>query len=189
MPRFVFILLTATQLLVVRGASADDVPLHVRIDALVGAGDPRFESQVAGMADDAEFQRRVYLDLTGSIPSAEKTREFLADGSPNKRVHLVDRLLNGPAWARRMANFFDVMLMRRMPSKYIPESDWQDWLRSSFASGKPLDQLVREILLADGTNPQMRPAARFLLARDINVNTTTEDIGRLLLGRDMQCAQ
>ena len=44
------------------------------------------------MADDAEFVRRVYLDLTGVIPRVSEVREFLHDTSPNKRAQLVDRL-------------------------------------------------------------------------------------------------
>src|SRR5262245_30578214 len=50
-------------------------------------------------ADDAEYLRRVSLDITGRIPTAMEVREFLEDVSPDKRRRLVDRLLEDPRYA------------------------------------------------------------------------------------------
>ena len=70
----------------------------------------------------------------------------------------------------------------------VPD-EWREYLRASFAEGKPLDQLIREILSADGTVPTMRPAAKFYLDRDADANLIARDVGRLFFGRDFQCAQ
>src|SRR5262249_39808949 len=94
-----------------------NAPLHQRIDQAVAAGNPDFDAQAAPLAADEEFLRRVYLDLTGSVPSAAEARAFLDDKSPDKRPNLIDRLLAGPAHARNMQNVFDVMLMERRPDK------------------------------------------------------------------------
>ena len=74
------------------GKSADRIPpprlvepLSPRIDALIAAGYDDFAKQAAPRADDAEFVRRIYLDLTGTIPTAAETRAFLDDQSPAKR--------------------------------------------------------------------------------------------------------
>ena len=66
-------------------------------------------------ANDAEFLRRVSLDLTGMPPSVEELREFLADHSADKRARAVDRLLDSPLFARHWAITLDVMLMERRP--------------------------------------------------------------------------
>src|SRR5262245_45447719 len=161
-------------------------PLHQRIDQLIAAG-PNFRP--APSASDEEFLRRVYLDLTGAIPTTAEARAFLADPASDKRAQLIDRLLASPEHARRLENVFDVLLMERRPPKHVQLAPWQDYLRAAFAANKPYDELVREILSADGTDPKTRPAARFFLDRDGEPNLLTRDIARLFLGLNFQCAQ
>ncbi len=159
------------------------VPLHVRIDQAIGA------KQAAPPASNEEFLRRIYLDLTGTIPSAAEARAFLDDKSPEKRRHLIDQLLASPAYARHMRDVFDVTLMERRADKHVPRAQWQEYLRESFAANKPWDQFVREILTADGVDPKTRPAARFYLDREAEPHLLTRDIGRLFLGMNLTCAQ
>lgn len=166
-------------------ASADE-PLHVRIDRLVAAAQV---GPASPLASDGEFLRRVYLDLTGEIPSSAETRAFLDDPSPAKRAALIDRLLASPNYARHMANVFSVMFMERRADKVIPAAEWQQYLRQSFAANKPYNQLAREILGADGVDPALRPAAKFYLDRDADPHALTRDVGRIFFGRDLQCAQ
>ncbi|MEJ7594902.1 MAG: hypothetical protein WKF77_25530 [Planctomycetaceae bacterium] len=47
----------------------------------------------------------------------------------------------------------------------------------------------REILVADGEDPNQRPAARFTLDGASEPNLLPHDISRIFFGRDMQCAQ
>ncbi|HET6575081.1 MAG TPA: DUF1549 and DUF1553 domain-containing protein [Fimbriiglobus sp.] len=164
-------------------------PLHERIDQLIAAGHPDYEKQAAPLAPDAEFLRRVYLDLTGTIPTAAEARAFLADRSPGKRAKLIDRLLTSPGYARRMAQHFDVVFMERRKDEKVPRDVWMAYLRASFAANKPYDQLAREILSADGVGAEGRGPAKFYLDRNLEPTLVTRDIGRVFLGRDLQCAQ
>ncbi|MBX9791299.1 MAG: DUF1549 and DUF1553 domain-containing protein [Pirellulales bacterium] len=166
--------------------SANTESLHARIDQLVAA---RMPTEAAPPATDSEFVRRVYLDLTGCIPSTADARAFIDSSDSGKRTALIERLLASPQYARRMQVFFDLVWMERRPEKNVPNAEWTEYLRASFAAGKPYDQLVREILSADGTDPTLRPAMKFYLDRDGDRNLVTRDIGRLFLGRDLQCAQ
>lgn len=163
--------------------------LHDLIDRQINAALAAKGLAPAAQADDAEFLRRIYLDLTGSIPTVGEAKAFLDDKSPVKRQQLVDRLLNSPEYARQMQRVFDVALMERRPASRVKQDEWEQYLRESFAANKPWDVLVREILSADGADPAMRPAARFYLDRDGEANVIARDVGRLMLGRDMQCAQ
>ena len=103
------------------GARAGDGPedatrlLVETIDRLIAAGWAEHRVEPAAPADDAEFLRRVSLDLAGRIPSAGEAHEFLEDPSPEKRRRLVDRLLAGPAY---VAHF--TTIERRL---MIPEAD------------------------------------------------------------------
>ncbi len=171
------------------GAVLADEPLHWQIDALIGVGNPDWASRSAGRADDAEFLRRIYLDLVGTIPTSREVVQFLHDPDFDKRRRLIDRLLADPWHARRLQYVFDQMLMERRPDKHVPSKEWRGYLRHSFLDNKPWDRLVREVLSADGAEDKLRPAAKFVLDRKLDADLLTRDIGRVFLGRDLQCAQ
>jgi hypothetical protein len=166
-----------------------ETPLHQRIDQAIAAAQPDFARRAAGPTSDAEFLRRVYLDLIGAIPTAVQAREFLKDTSPNKRQTLIDRLLASPEHARHFAAVLDVMLMERRPDKYVPRAPWLEYLHASAAANKPWDELVREMLSSDGAEEKTRSAAKFYLEREAEPNVLTRDISRLFLGTNLQCCQ
>lgn len=170
----------------VSAAAHAQEPLHQRIDQLISAAPL---GPIATICSDAEFVRRVSLDLNGMTPSGAETKAFLDDPSADKREKLIDKLLASPRFARHMANTFSVMLMERRADAHVPAAEWDKYLYESFLANKPYDQLVREIIVSDGADPATRPAAKFFLERTAEPNLMTRDIGRIFLGRDLQCAQ
>jgi hypothetical protein len=181
--------LTLAAVLFAAAPTFAQAPLHHRIDQLIREDKSDYTKVAAPLADDAEFVRRVYLDVAGVIPSADETRAFLADSDADRRAKLIDRLLASEKHGYHLANVFDVLWMDRRPDKHIKRADWLAFLRESFAANKPYDQLVREIVSADGTDPKSRRAARFVLDRDGEPHVLTRDISRLFLGMNLQCAQ
>ncbi len=182
-------LLTAVIILTGANFAFADEPLHKIIDKHIAAGHPNFAKQSAPLASDEEFVRRVYLDLTGTLPTVAQLQAFLADTDKDKRVKLIDKLLASPGYARRMMWHIDVMLMERGSDRKVPRAAWEAYLVSVFAENKPYDEFVREMLSSDGSDPKTRPAAKFFLDRDLEPHLVTRDIGRIFLGRNMQCAQ
>lgn len=165
------------------------VPLHAQIDQQIEGAAADFESRTSEPSTDAEFLRRVYLDLTGRIPSVRVCREFFRDQDSEKRSRVIDRLLESPEHVRHLQHRLDVMLMQRRPKVHVDLADWQQYLFDSIRANKPWDVLVKEILSADGVDADKRAAARFLLDRELKPDETTRDLGRVLLGRDLECAQ
>lgn len=170
-------------------AARGDEPLHVRIDKAILAA---AKLPAAPAASDVEFVRRVYLDFAGRIPSLDETRGFLADQTPDKRAKLIDQLLAGPEYPRRMQELFHAMLMERRGE----HPEWIKFLWTSFETNKPWDQLVREILAANADDEATRGTAFFYTKRldkvgeqPVDYPRLTRDIGRLFLGLDVQCAQ
>jgi hypothetical protein len=161
-------------------------PLHQRIDQLITATPL---GPIAPVCSDAEFLRRVWLDLNGLTPTGAEARAFLDDTDPDKRTKLIDKLLASPRFARHMAITFSVMLMERRGDAHVPAVEWDKYLYESFLTNKPYDQLVRELIASDGVDPATRPAAKFFLERTAEPNLMTRDVGRIFLGRDLQCAQ
>ena len=166
--------------------AAQDPPLHAQIDELIAAASG---GMAAPASTDAEFLRRVSLSLNGVPPSSDELRAFLADQTPNKRELAVDRLLAHPLYVRHFAEVVDVMLMERRGNTHISADEWHNYLVQSLRDNKPWNQLAREVLSADGVDPNLRPAARFYLDRGSEPNLITRDVGRIFFGRDMQCAQ
>src|SRR3954447_12280703 len=80
-------------------------PQHARIDFLIESA---AIGPLAPLCTDADFVRRIYLDLTGVIPTADQARVFVADNSPDKRQRLIDELLASPAFFRHMTITFDL---------------------------------------------------------------------------------
>ena len=166
-------------------------PLHVRIDRLIENGQV---GALAAQSTDGEFLRRVYLDLTGRIPSSVEARAFLNDKAPGKRAKVIDRLLASPEYARQMAVAFDVELMERRADKHVKAAEWQKYLVDSFSANKPWDKLAAEMFISDGdsnatTAKFPRAAAKFIMDRDMEVNLVTRDVARKFFGMDLQCAQ
>lgn len=172
-----------------RGALAADRSLDVSalIDRHIAA---RAGGEMAVPASDDEFLRRVWLDLTGSIPSSSQTREFLDDRTADKRAVLIDRLIESPAFARRMQEAWTVMLLERQEGKAVSDESWNEYLRQAFAANRPWDVLVRELIQADGADETTRPAIRFFVeGTRSDPHLRTQDFARLFLAMNLQCAQ
>lgn len=186
--RLFLLVICAIPFIASRSALADD-SLAVRIDRLMDTADA---GPKAARTSDAEFVRRIHLDLAGRIPHPAETRAFLADPAPDKRTKLVAALLESPEHAVRMAQVFHVMFMERLGE----DAGWDAYLRASFAANKPWDQLAREILNPNADDEAARSAGFFLSKRLENYGQNaidfpglTRDVGRLFLGVDLQCAQ
>lgn len=140
-------------------------------------------------ASDAEFLRRVTLDLSGTIPTSDQARAFLADADPARREKLVDRLLASPDYARRMEQAITVMFLERRSGGKIPDAQWSDYLRKAFATNESWDKIVRSMVAADGLDED-RPAMKLLAdGAGGDPNRMTNDVARLFLGRNLLCAQ
>lgn len=179
----VFLLVVCSQ------AAQPPISMHETIDKEIAKGIQTGTPQPIPQCTDLEFLRRTSLDLVGSIPTVAKVREFLANKSPNKRQEWVESLLQSPAHSWYFARVLDVQWMEGRPDKHVNGGEWRKYLRESLAANKPLDQLAREILVADGTEEKTRPAAKFYLDRDAEPHLLTRDISRLFLGANWQCAQ
>jgi hypothetical protein len=164
-------------------------PLHQQIDAQLAAhaGGP-----LNGPAGDAEFCRRVHLDLIGRIPQPAELQAFVTDSSADKRAKLIDALLASNEHPTHMANVFHVLLTERLGDHEL----WQAWLLASFQQNKPWDQMVREMLTPHLEDDPARGAGLFLSKRLENYGENpvdypglVRDVGRLFLGVDLQCAQ
>jgi hypothetical protein len=105
----------------------------------------------ADVCSDAEFFRRVNLDLIGTLPTAAEARAFLADTSTAKRGRLVDELLARPEFADYWAlKWADLLRVDRGALGPKGAADYHAWLRECMATSKPLDVMARDLITAQG---------------------------------------
>lgn len=159
--------------------------------------DRELEGVVPGLelleASAAEFQRRIYLDLLGrgpTVPESERYfRRLSAEPGAVERIReeLIEDLLSRVEFDRYYARVLEVMFTERRET--ISVLEFRGWIQRCLEERRPLNELCAEILAADGTGEQMRPAAAFVLNRAAEPHLVTRDIGRIFFGRDIQCAQ
>ena len=178
---------------VVPHVGAAETPFPEQIDRIIDEAHSSDGLQGAELADDAEFVRRVYLDLAGVVPTPKQASDFFEDSTEGKRERLIDRLLAAPTFSLQMARVFDAMLVERrvatIPSYDFKPVEWRDWLATAFRGNMSWDRLSAAMLQSDGTSDAGAAAARFYLVRDVEPHLLARDIGRLFLGKDLQCAQ
>lgn len=141
------------------------------------------------VCDDATFIRRVYIDITGTLPTEEVARKFLADKDPNKRDKLVDRLVDMPEYAHYFANKWNLVLRNKKRGNDDQGATYgfYRWIWNSLYQNKPYDQFVREVLTASG-DASFNPPVVWYREVDQN-NEQVEDTAQLFLGLRIQCAR
>lgn len=140
-------------------------------------------------ADDAEWLRRVSLDLIGRIPTVEEAETFLASKRPRKRSELVDKLLDDTAFARNLTTIWTNLLVGRRAERRVNKPALQKFLRMSFAANRPWNQIVYDLVAAEGNNVE-NGATNFLIAHLNNdALPATAVTARVFLGEQLQCNQ
>jgi hypothetical protein len=142
----------------------------------------------AGVCDDATFLRRVYLDLIGTLPTAAEARSFAADTRPDRRGQLVDALLKRPEfndyWALKFA---DLLRVDRQALGHKNAYRQYQWIQRSLAENKPLDQLAREIVTAEG--PLAEHPEGYFFSTTGSPGKSASAVSQVFLGVRIECAE
>ncbi len=180
--------------------TVDDIAtVAARIDELIAE---RWEADhiiPADDANDAEFLRRAYLDIVGTIPSVSEAREFLEDANPDKRRLLVERLLNDPRYVVHFTNVWKHVLIPEVEADFnfiYFAPLFESWLRVQLIENRPYNEMVYEILTTaldgqslygNGTG-SVTPAAYFQ-AKETKPENLAAATSRMFLGTRIECAQ
>jgi hypothetical protein len=179
--------------------------LAERIDRYLAGRWQRDGVTPAPRADDAEFGRRLYLDLTGKIPSVAEDRRFLKDQPSDKRARLIEELLKGPGYITHMTHVWRNLLLPEADTNYellYLRPGFELWLRGKFEENVGYDKMVRQLItLPFGTgrdamqayqemqNPTSATPIAFYMAREGKPENLAASTARLFLGARLECAQ
>ncbi len=178
---------------------ASAAALSARIDSLLADDWASGQVTPAPPATDAEFFRRASLDLSGRIPAVADVRNFLSDGSTNKREAAIDRWLASPAYVQHSARVWRSVLLTQASAQDLrfAATQLESWLRTQLRENVPYDVMVREILTtplgdriaavaSDRENPT--PLA-FYQANELKAENLASAASRVFLGVNLECAQ
>jgi hypothetical protein len=168
-------------------ARLDDMAVARIIDREIQRRLDAEEFKPSPLADDAEFLRRVSLDLIGVIPSADRVAAFLDDADPAKRAKVIDELLAHPRFGNYLGEVWAGLLLPQGPMRKPNQASLQGWLADNFNKNTPLDKLVYELLTATGTQ-QENPAVSYFIANP-TADKITDNVCKMFLGVRLQCAQ
>jgi hypothetical protein len=164
------------------------VPEYNHVDTLVYKKLQRVKTLPSDTCTDAEFLRRIYLDLTGLPPKPREVRAFLLDGrdSKQKRDEVVDRLIGSAEFIEHWTSkWCDLLQVNERFLGAQGVDAMTDWVRQAVASNMAYDKMVRSILDSSGSTLENPPASYYKVLRqpDLLMENTTQ----LFLGIRFNC--
>lgn len=159
------------------------------IDRFILAKLRKFNIVPSELSSDAEFLRRICLDLAGTLPPPDRAREFLSSTDPNKRNQLIESLLQSPEYV----DYWGFLFSDLMRATFVTSNDaamtqaYEDWVVNSIAANKPYDQMAREKIAATGFSAPARNLQN--VGETIPPEQLMAEQVRIFWGKRLDCAQ
>ena len=176
-----------------RLSSRNPLPVSADIDNQIDQRLLEAKVTASPLADDAEFLRRVTIDIAGRIPTYEETLAFLSSNARDKRQKLIDDLLERSSYGEHFAAIWHELIVPRSGGKPKKGRDaFAIWLAEQFNQNRGWNEIVRDMLTAEGTI-RKNAQSGFLMANAENAepqaNLIADATSRLFWGVQLRCAE
>jgi hypothetical protein len=159
------------------------------IDTLVNAKLKNLRIAPSATCSDEVFLRRIFIDLTGMLPSVEEYKTFMANKSADKREQLVKDLMErkefSELWVLKWAELLQIRSSNQV--SYKATLLYYNWLQDRIARNVPLNQWVQELLGANGGTFN-NPVTNYY-QNETDILKVTENVAQVFMGMRIQCAQ
>jgi hypothetical protein len=159
------------------------------IDTLVNAKLKNLRIAPSATCSDEVFLRRIFIDLTGMLPSVEEYKAFMANKSADKREQLVKDLMErkefSELWVLKWAELLQIRSSNQV--SYKATLLYYNWLQDRIARNVPLNQWVQELLGANGGTFN-NPVTNYY-QNETDILKVTENVAQVFMGMRIQCAQ
>ena len=159
------------------------------IDTLVNAKLKNLRIAPSATCSDEVFLRRIFIDLTGMLPSVEEYKTFMANKSADKREQLVKELMErkefSELWVLKWAELLQIRSSNQV--SYKATLLYYNWLQDRIARNVPLNQWVQELLGANGGTFN-NPVTNYY-QNETDILKVTENVAQVFMGMRIQCAQ
>lgn len=171
--------------------SGEDEQIVSEINRMIKQGWEDNDVKPSARAADGEWLRRVTLDVHGHIPTSQEVAAFSSDKDKAKRQHAVLRLLDHPDYVKNWTTVWTNLMIGQGTPDRTSREGMQKYLRESLAKNKPWNEMVFDLVTAEGRFDE-NGAVNYLLSqmqdRDGGVQATAKTT-RLFLGIQVQCTQ
>ena len=161
------------------------------IDALVHEKLHKLRILPSGDASDEVFLRRVYLDTVGLLPTPAEHEAFVSSTAPDKRERVIDELLSRKEFTELwVMKFAELLQIRTNPTNQVSYKSsllYFNWLQDRIAKNVPFNQIVRELISANGGTFKTPPTNYYQIEKD--TLKLTENLAQVFMGMRIQCAQ
>ena len=166
-----------------------DAPALTRIDELVDKRLQFLHMSPSDLATDEQFLRRSSLDLVGLLPTESQYAEFVQDTSKDKRTRWINRLIDRPEFHDQWVMHWAELLQIRTNNGVSPKALrlYDQWLRTAVHRGETIDNIVKNILAANGGTLE-NPATNYFQT-ETTPQLMAENVAQVFLGTRIQCAQ
>ena len=166
-----------------------DTPANNYIDELIYAKLKRLRIQPSELCTDAEYIRRVSLDVCGVLPTSAESEQFIADADPAKREKLVDKLLARKEFVELWVMKWSELLQMRssIAVSYKATLLYYNWLQEQIAGNVPIDQMIKKLLSSVG-GTFSNPATNYYQMEQDRLKIS-ENVAQVFMGMRIQCAQ
>ncbi len=169
--------------------SFPNAPEKNYIDTLVNAKLKNLRIAPSATCSDEVFLRRIFIDLTGMLPSVEEYKTFMANKSADKREQLVKELMErkefSELWVLKWAELLQIRSSNQV--SYKATLLYYNWLQDRIARNVPLNQWVQELLGANGGTFN-NPVTNYY-QNETDILKVTENVAQVFMGMRIQCAQ
>lgn len=174
----------------------DPTAIAKQLDQIIDKALADSKVPASGLSDDAEFARRLSLDLRGRIPTPERVVAFVADKDPNKRAKLIEDYLDDHEYGEHFGIvWYHRLVKKTMDNALIISYTFEEWLAKEFNKNTPWDKLVRQILMAEGER-DTNPATVFYLAHsegnkqpEVQPARVVATMSQMFLGVRLECCE
>ena len=158
------------------------------VDRTVGNALLKNGIQPNRQTNDFVFVRRVYLDVAGRIPTDMEARDFLNDNDPEKRRKLIDQLLVSDGYRSHLFNWMADLLRHRGKLRRSNFNHYERWLKDQIAQNSPWNEMVYEMLTAEGTLANSGPTGYLLRDPGMPLDNLSNTLN-IFLSANVSCAQ
>ena len=139
-------------------------------------------------SSDEEFLRRIYLDLTGRIPSSDQARAFLNSTDQNKRSNLINQLLSSAEYAEYFASQWTNLFLGHERTRFVDRNSFQEWFASQFRENVPWNKVAASLIDVQGSLGET-PQLNWFAKQKLDAANLADDTARFFLGVQLGCAR